>query len=157
MDLYETLKAAYEKHNRIIIAVDLDDTVRPYLKPAEECERIAELVRRAKRTLNPYFIIYTANKDQKYNVEWLNDNYIPWDSINEYPEYPYFNKFRNYSLPKSKLYYNLLLDDKAGLKEAAAALEMLCGEVERRNRKEFIKGEEKEILERLEEWKNRKD
>ena len=38
MDLYETLKAAYEKHNRIIIAVDLDDTVRPYLKPAEECE-----------------------------------------------------------------------------------------------------------------------
>ena len=122
MELYERLKRDYENHDRIIIAYDLDDTVRPYL--TQDCSKVMDTIKQAKKILNPYFIVYTANRDKKFNIEWLNDNYMPWDSINSYPDYPYFNKFKTYA-PDGKLYYNLLLDDKAGLDEALLALEKL--------------------------------
>lgn len=126
MELYERLKRDYENHDRIIIAYDLDDTVRPYL--TQDCSKVMDTIKRAKKILNPYFIVYTANRDKKFNIEWLNDNYMPWDSINSYPDYSYFNKFKTYA-PDGKLYYNLLLDDKAGLDEALLALEKLISYV----------------------------
>lgn len=59
MFLYNRLKEAYLEHDRLIIAYDIDDTVRPY--KSKSCEETKKLIRRAKEVLNPYFIIYTAN------------------------------------------------------------------------------------------------
>jgi len=51
--LFNRLTDAYLEHDRLIIAYDLDDTVRPY--KSESCEDVKALIRRAKELLNPYY------------------------------------------------------------------------------------------------------
>ena len=53
--LYERLSDAYEEHDRLIIAYDIDDTVRPY--KSKSCEDVKALIKRAQRIFNPYFIV----------------------------------------------------------------------------------------------------
>lgn len=124
MFLYNRLKEAYLEHDRLIIAYDIDDTVRPY--KSKSCEETKKLIRRAKEVLNPYFIIYTANPHNEKNIQFLNDENLPFDTINE--NVPEIGRYGD----GLKIYYNLFLDDKAGLAEAFYALKMLCLNVERK-------------------------
>ena len=55
--LYKRLRDAYIEHERLIIAYDLDDTVRPY--KSECCDHTKNLIRKAKTILNPYFIVFS--------------------------------------------------------------------------------------------------
>ena len=120
--LYNRLKEAYLEHDRLIIAYDIDDTVRPY--KSKSCEETKKLIRRAKEVLNPYFIIYTANPHNEKNIQFLNDENLPFDAINE--NVPEIGRYGD----GLKIYYNLFLDDKAGLAEAYEALDKLCHRVE---------------------------
>ena len=122
MFLYNRLKEAYLEHDRLIIAYDIDDTVRPY--KSKSCEETKKLIRRAKEVLNPYFIIYTANPHNEKNIQFLNDENLPFDAINE--NVPEIGRYGD----GLKIYYNLFLDDKAGLAEAYEALDKLCPRVE---------------------------
>lgn len=107
----------YQKMDRLIIAYDFDDTVSPYY--SNGCGRAANVIRMAKEYLNAYLIVYTCNQDYNKIKKYLNDNNIPWDAINENAPFIHFCN------EKSKLYYNLLLDDKAGLHQAISDLESL--------------------------------
>jgi hypothetical protein len=102
----------YQKHNQLVIAYDFDDTVKPYW--CGDCTEIQSLLRGAKRTLNAYFIVYTSNKDIEGIKAFLNEENIPYDSINE--NAPFAPPMGG------KIYYNLFLDDKAGLQQAAGIL-----------------------------------
>ena len=119
--LYDRLEEAYLEHNRLIIAYDLDDTVRPYKSLC--CEKVKKLIRRAKETLNPYFIVFTANPHHEENVKFLTEENLPFDTINE--NIPTIGRYGS----GLKIYYNLFLDDKAGLAEAYNALDELCWKV----------------------------
>ena len=62
-------------------------------------------------------IVFTANDDEDFVKKYCNENKIPFDAINENP--PFF-KFKS-----RKIYYNILVDDRAGLREAYDHLEKL--------------------------------
>lgn len=120
--LYKRLRDAYVEHDRLIIAYDLDDTVRPY--KSEYCDHTKNLIRKAKSVLNPYFIVFTANPHEEKNIQFLHDENLPFDTINE--NIPEIGRYGD----GLKIYYNLFLDDKAGLFEACNALAALCWQVE---------------------------
>ena len=120
--LYDRLVEAQYVHDRLIIAYDLDDTVRPY--KSNSCDMVKDLIRRAKTLLNPYFIVFTANPHKEENIAFLEAEGLPYDAINENADF--IGRYGD----NLKIYYNLLLDDKAGLKEAYNALEKLVNNVE---------------------------
>ena len=106
----------YKKMDRLIIAYDFDDTVSPY--SSSSCCRAASAIRKAREHLNAYLIVYTCNQDEEKLKKYLDKEKIPYDAINENAPFIHFNK-------KGKLYYNLLLDDKAGLHQTIEDLEAL--------------------------------
>lgn len=105
----------YEKQNQLVIAYDFDDTVKPFY--SANCCEIQSLLRSAKRALNPYFIVYTSNSKTEEIKQFLDEENIPYDSINENAPFVPFKS--------GKLFYNILLDDKAGLAQAASNLKDL--------------------------------
>lgn len=121
--LVSRLIDTYLKNDQIIIAYDFDDTVRPFY--GTDCNEVVELLKRAKAVLNPYFILYTSNADIEYIKKYIKENDIPCNSINENAEFINFDKFGK------KLYYNIFLDDKCGLRAAMDALETLINLVEK--------------------------
>ena len=120
--LYDRLVEAQYVHDRLIIAYDLDDTVRPY--KSNSCDMVKDLIRRAETLLNPYFIVFTANPHKEENIAFLEAEGLPYDAINENADF--IGRYGD----GLKIYYNLLLDDKAGLKEAYDALDRLCDDYE---------------------------
>ena len=105
----------YQKQNQIIIAYDFDDTVKPLY--SSDCSEIHSLLRGAKRALNAYLIVYTSNSQTDEIKRFLDEENIPYDSINENAPFVPFKS--------GKLFYNILLDDKAGLAQAANDLKAL--------------------------------
>ena len=105
---YQRLMNEYKKYGRLIIAYDYDDTVYDYHNRGSSYGDVIELLRK----LRPYaqFIVFTScGSDKEEEItEYLTSHDIPWDTINE-DIIPDFGG--------RKVYYNLLLDDRAGLKE----------------------------------------
>lgn len=102
----------YEKHGRLIVAYDFDDTVSPYW--CASCTDVQSLLRQMKNTIDAYFIVYTCNKDHDKIKEFLDKYHIPYDAINE--NAPFAPDI------EGKLFYNVFLDDKAGLGEVVTTL-----------------------------------
>lgn len=121
--LYNRLRQAYMEHDRLIIAYDLDDTVRPY--KSKSCENVKALLKRAKDMINPYYIVYTANPNLQKNIAFLEKEELPYDSINKNPDF-----IGDYG-EGIKLYYNLFFDDKAGIYEPYFALKDLLDDIEK--------------------------
>lgn len=112
---YERLLREFKEHKSLIVAYDFDNTVFDYHNKGLRFDNVVELLRECNK-LGFYLIVYTCNKDKKYGdiKEYLLSNNIPFNSINE--NAPYINFGYN------KLYYNILLDDRAGLKSAYETL-----------------------------------
>ena len=115
--LLSRLIKQYQTQDKIVIAYDFDDTVRPYYSAG--CEEVQSVLRMSKRVLDPYFIVFTSNSNHDEIKRFLNDNKIPFDSINENAPFVSFIK------PGDKLFYNVLLDDKCGLGETVQTLKTL--------------------------------
>lgn len=110
----------YKRHNSLVVAYDFDNTVYDYHKKRYTFSRVIELIRKAHNQ-GCYLIVYSCSDVSRHEFikEYLNENNIPFDSINE--NCPKTN-FSN-----GKLYYNILLDDRAGLSSAYSNLnETLC-------------------------------
>lgn len=114
----EMLLKRFKQHGKIILGVDFDDTIFPYTEHdaviAERCEVVLDLVRQAKPychiclwTLGDYWSV-------RYKTEIMKLNNITPDYINASP-------FEIEGVRKP--YFNLLLDDNAGLNEAMEILE----------------------------------
>ena len=67
-------------------------------------------------------IIFTGNENTDFITKYLVEHDIPFNTINENP--PFFKG------KSRKIYYNLLLDDRAGLSAAYLALHKVLEYVE---------------------------
>ena len=115
----ERLLNEYKKHKRLVVAVDFDDTVFDYHGGGENHGKVLQLLRDCKKH-NFYLVVWTASDPSRFHEMrvFLSDRGIHVDSINENPiPLPFGNH--------KKIYYNILLDDRAGLKSAVDTLETL--------------------------------
>lgn len=140
--MFNRIYQQYLEHGCLILALDLDDTVRPFR--SESCKDTIATVKRCQNLLNCITIIYTANTNTQANIKFLNDNGIKYDSINCYPDNFPIKKFKNeFDIAcesdgaPPKLYYNILLDDKScGLEMACEILNKICDNIEEQKAKE---------------------
>lgn len=117
-NVLKRLHTEYEKYGKIIIAYDFDDTVYDFHKQGRVYSNVIELLKKCKEYA--YFIVYTASDEDRYPeiIEYLKNNEIPFDTINE--------NISHLNIPKGKkLYYNILLDDRAGLASSYKVLNNL--------------------------------
>lgn len=135
--MFKRIYDQYIQHNCLILAIDLDDTIRPF--KSESCAGTLNTVKRCQSILNCITIIYTANTDTEENIKFLTKNEIHYDSINDYPDNFPIQKFKDDFIVAResagiipKLYYNILLDDKScGLETACDILNDLCDKIQK--------------------------
>lgn len=113
--LVEKLKIHYKRHGKIIIAYDYDDTIAPTYM-SKSCDDVVAILKEFK----PYakFICFTSTMDFQKAKDYIKANGIPCDAFNDNVDFmkERFGKFR-------KVYFNILLDDKAGLGQAYRILQ----------------------------------
>ncbi|MBO0934378.1 hypothetical protein [Fibrella aquatilis] len=103
------LKQEYARYGSLVIAVDFDNTLYDYHQQGLDCSEIIELLHQLKR-INCTIVVWTASESTAFIKTYCQEHNIPIDSINTNP--PFFTS----SSPK--IYYNELLDDRAGLAES---------------------------------------
>lgn len=101
----------WREHGKLIIAYDYDNTVYDYHNKGYVFEDVIKLLRECK-DYGAYLVVYSVSNEERYSEmeSYLTNNDIPFDSINKQPDLLPFNGI--------KLYYNILLDDRAGLSSA---------------------------------------
>lgn len=112
----ERLLKEWLQYEKVVVAYDFDSTVYDYHNEGHTYNDVVNLLREAKY-LGAHLVVFTASPEEKYPYirKYLEDNNIPFDSINENPDFvPSTNG--------SKIYFNILLDDRAGLKSAYSTL-----------------------------------
>lgn len=106
----DRLYKEYLKHLKLIVACDHDDTVFDFHKKGHEYPKMRLLLRQCYN-LGFHIVVYTASDKSRWNdiEDYWNDQLgIKISSINKNPiDLPYGND--------GKIYYNILLDDRAGL------------------------------------------
>jgi len=114
----------YNKYNKIIVGVDFDDTIFPYNKSKyneDRCKRVREILVK----LQDYIILclFTVADEQSlvYKTEIMKLYGLDAKYINSSP-------IENWGKCR-KPYFNILLDDKAGLNETINNLEELYKEI----------------------------
>lgn len=117
---YERLWAEYNKYNSLIVAVDVDDTIFDFHNTGESYEMVRQLVRDLHE-IGCYIIMWTGNQDTVFIQSFLEENNIPYHSINE--DAPYGVRGNR------KLYANVYVDDRASLRETYFTLKKLIEEV----------------------------
>lgn len=112
----------WKQHGKIIIAVDYDDTLSPWKMHRKD--DIANLgvtrILHACCNTGAYIVCFTAcNKDRYPEIEQrFKTLRLPLDAINRNPiNLPYGQD------DGSKIFYNILLDDRAGLSQSLSILE----------------------------------
>lgn len=113
---YYRLKTEYEKHGSLVIAYDFDNTVFDFHSVEDTYPLMIELLQNLK-SINCYLICFTSKEDIESVKDYLLENGIPFDGINENP--PFFKS------ASPKIYYNALLDDRAGLIQTYNELKLL--------------------------------
>jgi len=120
----DRLHAEYVKHKRLIVAVDFDDTVYPFNNSEDEHPALIDLLKQCNKH-NFYVVVFTASSPERYPVieKFMVEKGITIASINKNPiPLPYGNN--------GKIYYNILLDDRAGLWEAVSTLQGVINKIE---------------------------
>lgn len=106
------LVTEWKKYGKIIVAVDFDETVFDFHGAGHTYDAVLELIRRCQK-IGCYTMILTANDDPKrheFIKEYLAEKGINVDTINDnLPHVPFRTR---------KPFYNVLLDDRAGLSSA---------------------------------------
>lgn len=116
----ERLKEEFKKYGELIIAYDFDYTVHSYHGEDYTYDFVINLLREWR----PYakFIVFTASPETRYDYikEYLENKNIPYDTINEEILKRAYTR---------KVYYNVFLDDRAGLCETAEMLSEILEEI----------------------------
>lgn len=120
------------KYEEIVVAYDYDNTVYDYHNKGYEFDNIINLLRKCK-TLGAKCIVFTCREEKDYDaiLKDLAERDIPCDGINITPDNIPFGSGK-------KIYYNILLDDRAGLKSAYFTLSVAAGITERKWRGEVL-------------------
>ena len=118
--VYDRLWDEYKQHGSLTIGVDFDGTLHDYHKVGDSHEMVRQLVRDLKQA-NCKIIIWTAYKDLGYVAEFCNEHNIPFDGINtDGIPLPWVSR---------KPFFNILIDDRSGLKEVYNDLTRLLREI----------------------------
>lgn len=108
---YNRLKEEYEKYHTLIVAFDFDNTVYDYNNKGIKFQNVIDLLKVCKE-IGCYLSVFTSDGDDRIPEikEFLDKNDIPYDAINE--------NHHSITFIGRKIYYNILLDDRAGLASA---------------------------------------
>lgn len=96
----------YEKYNSLVVAFDFDNTVYDFHQNGWQFKKMIQLLRDLK-SIGCYLIVFTANEEENFVENYCQEQQIPFDAINENPPF--------YQSKSRKIYFNALLDDRAGL------------------------------------------
>ena len=120
---YNRLKEEYYKYGKLIIAFDFDDTIYDFHKKGRSYNKVIKLLQDWQNY--SYLILYTASDEKRFQSmkRYLNSNEIYVDAINE--------NISNDVPQGGKIYYNVFLDDRAGLNTAYWALKKLLKYIKR--------------------------
>jgi hypothetical protein len=107
----------YRKHYSIIIAVDFDDTIYNYSGQDFDVDYVIDLIKQCQLELGAKVILFTCRENELLEaaLKYCSEKDLYIDRAN--------TSLENYEYPSRKPFYNILLDDKACLPEACAALE----------------------------------
>lgn len=122
-NIVKRLHKEYKKHPKLVVAVDFDDTVYDFHKMGTLHERAINVVKQCA-ALGFYVVLWTASAPERFDFmkKYMADNGIHVDAINENPiKLPFGNN--------GKIYYNILLDDRAGLGQVLDALEIFVDNI----------------------------
>ena len=108
---YDRLWAEYTKYNSLIVAVDYDDTLFDFHGTGGSYEMVHQLVRDL-HSVGCKIIIWTGSENINDIDNYLQQNNIPWDLINENLQ---INGNWAHGKDSRKIYANVYLDDRAGL------------------------------------------
>lgn len=114
----------YLKYGTLVVAFDFDDTVYDYHKKGRTYQKVIELLKDLK-SINCYLICWTGQENNDFVLSYLHDNNIPFDALNDHP--PFHNS------TSRKIYANVYLDDRAGLRQVYEALSILIKTVKSKN------------------------
>ncbi len=135
----DRLYQEWKQHGKIICAVDFDDTISPWKykskEDLEQFQKIIDLLVIAKQT-GAYIVIFTACAPDRHEEiqAYCEKIKLPIDGINVNPiALPYGNN--------GKIYANIFLDDRAGLKDALETLEAAMYRVRGDNMLKHTEGE----------------
>lgn len=120
-NVYARLKEEYLKYGSLIIACDFDDTLYDFHKKGRTYNDVIELLRKWK-DMSEIIITSCKDVDDTESVQFIRNylvaNDIPFDKINE-------QSVHSPTPRATKIYYNVLLDDRAGLSESFEMLTLL--------------------------------
>lgn len=120
------LSAEYAKHGQLIVALDFDDTIFDFHKKGSTHEAVIGLINECQ-DLGFHIVIFTASPKERYDFirEHCATVGIKPKAINEnaLPELKYGQN--------GKIYFNILLDDRAGLWEAYMTLRAVVNAIRR--------------------------
>jgi len=112
----------WRKHEKLIIACDFDDTLRPYsLTDEDSVQRMEITLALLKRCISvgAHVIIFTSRREERFQEvrDWCKENELAIYGINVNVEgIPFGNA--------QKPYANIYLDDRSGISEALMALSL---------------------------------
>lgn len=118
-NLLDRLIEAHSKYGSIIIAVDYDDTIFDYTGSGDTSNYVFDLVLKCKELAKARVILFTCREGLALNAAIFSckEKGLKFDSVNEnLPEVVLGYVSR-------KPFYNVLLDDRSGLKETCEVLE----------------------------------
>jgi hydroxymethylpyrimidine pyrophosphatase-like HAD family hydrolase len=101
----------YKRHNKLIVAFDYDDTVFDYHNKGYSFTLVIELLRKCS-AIGWHLICFTASPESRFPAiaDYLDKNQIPFDGINV--------SMTGTPEDTRKIFYNIFLDDRAGLSAA---------------------------------------
>ena len=108
----------YKRHKNILIAVDYDDTLHDYHKKGYAFPKVVEILRECSE-LGLTIILYTGNEDIEGALAYLKEQGIRVDHVNCSPIESH----------KKKPYFNILLDNNAGLGQAYEILRIVVDKI----------------------------
>lgn len=119
------LIAEWRKYDRPVVAYDYDNTVYDCHGAGLTFDNVVQLLRDCRR-LGAFLVVFTACAESLYPAiaADLQARDIPFDGINENPAFVPMTSAR-------KIYYNILLDDRAGLGSAYRCLRAAVETIQR--------------------------
>lgn len=126
--VYDRLMEEYRKHGALVVAVDFDNTVFDYHENDFDFPALMELISDCKK-IGFKIVVFSGSAKERHPFikEYFANSGIEIDGINEDVIDWHNDKTLDWS--NSKIYYNIFLDDRAGLQSAYRVLRRLVDQI----------------------------